>query len=191
VPKISAPTVAEHRAAQRAALVRSAEELLLDGGVTAVNARAVTERAGLARSSFYDYFPSRDDLLVAVVIDAMERWDQEIEAALVGVTPGLEQLRTFVDATMRMTGDGAHRLAGILRQAELAPTKYEDMMALHDAIMRPLVTVVSDLGVAEPRRVALLAQGVLSSGMQFVEHGADAGEIAASVYRMLVGGISA
>lgn len=191
MPKISAPTVAEHRAAQRAALVRSAEQVLLEGGLAGVTARAVTERAGLSRSSFYDYFSSRDDLLVAIAIDALERWGQEIDAALVGVIPGRDQLRVFVEETMRMTGDGEHRIAGILRQADLAPSKFEDVMALHDVIMRPLLMVVTDLGVANPRRAAALAQGVLSSGMQLVEHGVAPADAAADVYRLLIGGLSA
>lgn len=191
MPKISAPTVAEHRAAQRAALVRSAEAVLLEGGLAAVTARSVTERAGLARSSFYDYFGSRDDLLVAIAIDALERWGQELAAALADVPPGLDQLRAFVVETMKMTGDGSHRLASILRQAELSPTDFSDVMALHDAIMRPLLTVVTDLGVADPHRSAVLAQGVLSSGMQLVDHGSDPLEIADSVFRLLADGLTA
>ena len=46
---------------------------------------AVCERAGLGRSSFYAYFPTKDDLLVAIAIDAMARWDADIEKALEGV----------------------------------------------------------------------------------------------------------
>src|SRR5690606_28408530 len=82
MPKISAPTVAEHRAAQRAALVQAGEAVLIESGLGAVRPGAVCERAGLSRSSFYDYFSTRDDLLVAIAIDAMERWDTEVEQAL-------------------------------------------------------------------------------------------------------------
>ena len=54
MPKISAPTVAEHRAMQRAALVRAGEEVLLAAGLAGVTPRSVCERAGMSRSSFYD-----------------------------------------------------------------------------------------------------------------------------------------
>lgn len=108
MPRITAPTVAEHRALQRAALLQAGEEVLVTGGLAAFSPTSVSERAGMARSSFYDYFPSKDDLLVAIAIDAMERWDAEIARALAGVEPGRAELRALVDATMRMTAEGKH-----------------------------------------------------------------------------------
>src|SRR5690606_22874513 len=98
MPKISAPTVAEHRALQRAALVRAGEEVLEEGGLAGFSAGAVAERAGMARSSFYDYFSTKDDLLVAIAIKAIERWGAAIEKALREVPPGPEQLEAFVKA---------------------------------------------------------------------------------------------
>lgn len=92
----TAPTVAEHRAAQRAALLRAGEAPLLEAGAAGTNARGVCERAGLSRSSFYDYFATKDDLLVAIAIVAIERWDREIEEALADTEPGLAELRRFV-----------------------------------------------------------------------------------------------
>jgi hypothetical protein len=64
VPRISSATLAEHRVAQRAALLRAAAELVISGGAAAVNPTAVADRAGIARTSVYDYFHSREDLLV-------------------------------------------------------------------------------------------------------------------------------
>ena len=61
MPKISAPTVAEHRVRQRDALLHAATELLVDGGVSAVTPAAVGAAAGLARPSVYQYFSSGAD----------------------------------------------------------------------------------------------------------------------------------
>ena len=58
MPRIDAPTVAEHHAQRRAALLAAAEELLAEQGVEAVTPAAVGARAGLARSSVYQYFSS-------------------------------------------------------------------------------------------------------------------------------------
>lgn len=190
MPKITAPTVMEHRAAQREALIAAAEAILRESGPEAVIPRTVCERAGLSRSSFYGYFPSRDDLLVGMAVVAMESWDAEIEAALQGVDPGLPQLRVFVDRTMAMTADGRHEIAGALRGADLHPSTLEDLKRLHDALLRPLVHILVDLGHAEPQRTATLVQGVVGSGVQLVEHGAAAAEVADDVYRLLVQGVA-
>jgi AcrR family transcriptional regulator len=191
MPKISAPTVAEHRATQRAALIRAGEAVLLESGMAAVAPRAVCERAGLARSSFYDYFATKDDLLVAIAIDAIERWDAEIEQELAGVEPGLAKLRRFVDATMAMTAAGKHAIAGAMREADLSPSRYEDLMALHDALMRPLARIVEDLGLSTQKSAAMLAQGVLGAGIQLVSHGMDHRAVADDVYRLLTEGLTA
>ncbi|TFV85168.1 TetR/AcrR family transcriptional regulator [Microbacterium sp. dk485] len=190
MPKISAPTVAEHRAAQRAALVRAGEALLAESGLAGVSPRSVCERAGMSRSSFYDYFPSLDDLLVAIAIDAIERWDAEIDEALVGVEPGLDELRAFVDATMAMTADGKHAIAGALRDANLSPSRFDDLMALHDALMRPLVRVLDHLDVPNPPSAAVLAQGVLGAGIQLISRGTDHREVARDVFGLLARGLT-
>lgn len=191
MPRIAAPTVAQHRAAQRAALLRAGEEALLEAGLAGVSPRSVCERAGLARSSFYDYFPSRDDLLVAIAIDAIERWDAEIAEALADVAPGRARLTAFVDATMAMAGDGRHEIAGALRDAPLNPSRLEDLMVLHDRLMDPLIGVLAEIGVEDPRTTAALVQGALGAGIQLVAHGVDHREVAASVRRLLEAGIVA
>lgn len=189
MPRITAPTVAEHRAAQREALVRAGEAVLLEGGLAGVTPRSVCERAGLSRSSFYDYFPSKDDLLVAIAIDAIERWDAEIEQALAGVAPGLPRLRALVDATMDMTADGKHEIARALREADLTPSRMDELMALHDALLRPVVGVLTHLGAPDPSASALLVQGVLGAGIQLVAHGRDARQVADDVFAMLEHGV--
>ncbi|MFB8147978.1 TetR/AcrR family transcriptional regulator [Microbacterium sp. NPDC056003] len=189
MPKISAPTVAEHRAAQRAGLLRAGEAVLLESGLAGVSPRTVSERAGLARSSFYDYFATKDDLLVAIAIAAIEQWDAEIEVALSNVEPGVAQLRAFVDATMTMTADGKHAIAGALREADLSPSRYEDLMTLHAVLLRPLVTVLTDLGIERPDSAAMLVQGVLGAGVQLVSHGMDHRVVADDVFRLLTEGL--
>lgn len=191
MPRIAAPTIAQHRAAQRAALLRAGEAALLEAGLPGVSPRSVCEQAGLARSSFYDYFPSRDDLLVAIAIDAIERWDAEIAEALADVAPGRARLTAFVDATMAMAGDGRHEIAGALRDAPLNPSRLEDLMVLHDRLMSPLTEVLAEIGVEDPRTTAALVQGALGAGIQLVAHGVDHREVAASVRRLLEAGIVA
>lgn len=187
MPKISAPTVGAHREAQRASLVRAAEAVLRESGVAGINPRTVSERAGMARSSFYDYFPSKDDLLVAVAIEAFDLWNAGLAEALDGVEGGLPRLRALVDATMQMTADGRHDLAGHLREADFTPSRFEDVMVLHDALMRPAAEVVADLGV--PDRFVPLVNGVLGAGVQSVQHGADPKATAADVLALLTAGL--
>ena len=70
MPKIEAPTVAEHRANQERALLDAARELLLAGGRAAITPAAVGAAAGLARSSVYKYFSSGEEILTRIATEA-------------------------------------------------------------------------------------------------------------------------
>ncbi len=67
MPKINAPTVAEHRDQRRAALVHAGRDILASQGADAVTPAAVGAAAGIARSSVYQYFDSSVALLAAIV----------------------------------------------------------------------------------------------------------------------------
>src|SRR5690606_19635538 len=55
MPRITAPTVAEHRKAQQRALLDAAREILAETG-RPPTFTALAERAGMARPSVYEYF---------------------------------------------------------------------------------------------------------------------------------------
>lgn len=190
MPKINAPTLAEHRANQRAALLRAGEEILLSAGLSALSPRTVTERAGLTRSSFYDYFATKDDLLVAITIDSMQRWNAEVKEQLQSVEPGIPELRALVDATMRMSADGKHQLAAIVRQASLSPSAVEDLLALHEVLFWPAIRVLTDLGMEPSQTSAMLIQSVLGAGVQLVILGVDQSQVADDVFRLLTKGLT-
>ncbi|MGH1549681.1 TetR/AcrR family transcriptional regulator [Leifsonia poae] len=188
MPRISAATVAEHRAAQLAALLGAAVELIHEKGIEAVTPKAVGERAGLARSSVYEYFASRDDILVAVAIAAIERWDAEVEERLAGRT-GMERLSLFVYESMRMAAEGRHHIATQLAQAQLSPNDRDELARMHAELMRPVDLVLSDLEVEQPTIVGALTQSLLEGGMRLVEHGADPDVVADRIVRMLTSAI--
>lgn len=189
MPKITSATVAEHRVAQRAALIRAGEETLLAEGLAGFHPTSVSKRAAMARSSFYDYFATKDDLLVAIAIEAMGRWGAQMEEELKDVAPGLPQLQAFVDATMRMAGDGQHRLADMVKDAHLSPSSVDDLMVLHEALLSPVARVLTDVGADASGNSVMLVQGVLSAGVQLVAHGVDPQDAARDAYRMLTSGL--
>ncbi len=51
----------------RAAVLRTATDLLVEGGPSAVTIDAIVARSGVAKSTIYRHWESRDDVLVAVI----------------------------------------------------------------------------------------------------------------------------
>ncbi|WP_250447926.1 TetR/AcrR family transcriptional regulator, partial [Actinotalea sp. C106] len=115
MPRISAPTLVEHRANQRAAVLRAAEELAVERGAAAVTVAAVAARTGIARPSVYAYFASADAILEALVHEGFERWRVALDAGIATTTSPEELVRGYFAAAAASAARGDHRLAGALR----------------------------------------------------------------------------
>ncbi len=64
-----------------AAIKEEARRQLAKEGATKLSLRAVARELGMASSALYRYFPSRDDLLTALIIDSYESLGEAAEAA--------------------------------------------------------------------------------------------------------------
>lgn len=173
MPKISAATVPEHRAQQRAALIRAAVDILADQGATAVTPAAVTARAGLARPSFYQYFPSSASLLAAIVEDAFTAADTALARALDTASDPRARIDAFVRTELHLAAEGLHRPAAALMRADL-PTECRDRVhELHHRHYTPLITAIADLSATDPDLTAQLIGGLLQAAMTAVGQGTD------------------
>lgn len=142
----------------------------------------------MARTSVYDYFPSREDLLVAVALNAFEEWGNDLAADLDGVEPGLAQVRRYIDATMEMAADGRHVLATVFRGIDLSPENAKQVTALHDALQEPLLGILAAAGFDDPAGDAPYIQAVIGTGVLRVAQGEPAHEAAERIHHLIVHG---
>ncbi len=129
---------AQSRHQRRGRIVQAAAALASRGGVEAMQMRTVAERAGVALGTLYRYFPSKMDLVVAVVGEELDTLDAGLERRppRAGTPDG-----RAVEVLMRAT-------RGLMREPELA-----------DALIRSLL--LSDVrSGARDRMTAMLARAV-------------------------------
>lgn len=72
----AAPALTRSQAVRRGRVIRAARELGAEGGYDAVQMRDVATRAEVALGTIYRYFPSKDALLLAVMV----QWLGDLEA---------------------------------------------------------------------------------------------------------------
>ena len=65
----------------------AARRQLAEQGAPALSLRAVAREVGMVSSAVYRYFPSRDDLLTALIVDAYDALGLLVEQALDAVSP--------------------------------------------------------------------------------------------------------
>jgi TetR/AcrR family transcriptional regulator, cholesterol catabolism regulator len=71
-------TLTKSQAARRERVIRAAQELAADGGYDAVQMRGVASRGEVALGTIYRYFPSKDALLLAVMVHWLGDLEQRV-----------------------------------------------------------------------------------------------------------------
>src|SRR5690625_7835619 len=74
--------VGRPRAASREMLEEAACELFLEQGYAATSVADITQRAGVSRATFFNYIPTKSDLLWTSVDDALDTLAAELGRAI-------------------------------------------------------------------------------------------------------------
>lgn len=170
VPKISAPTLTEHRSRQRAVLLEAAKELALTEGHQAVTFAAVAARAGLARNSIYEYFDSPRELLGALMIDHMRRWGERVRSEVASARTPEEQISVYVGAGLRhMVAD--EPLAHSLAEMPIPAHHRQEMVDLIASMVGVLARAIADRGVHNADATATYLQGAMRAAVRRIDAG--------------------
>lgn len=188
MPRIDAPTVAEHHSRQRAALLAAGADLLATGGIDAVTPAAVGAAAGLARSSVYQYFDSSPALLAAIVEDVFPRATDQLRDAVRRADTPAAKVRTYVRMALKQATDPAHRPVQALARAELPDACRARLRELHDELASPLRTALAELDVPEVDLTTDLVLGLLGAAVQAVVAGRPRRQVERRLLSMLDGG---
>ncbi|TQF07354.1 helix-turn-helix transcriptional regulator [Kitasatospora acidiphila] len=158
--------MAEHRLRQRTALLDAARALLTEGGPEALTFPALAARTGLARSSVYEYFRSRTDVVERLCELDLPLWAAEIEAAMAAADDPLARLEAYVRGQLALAGDPRHRAVLALGTLELDEAARARIRTAHGALTELVVEDLAALGHQEPRLTAALLQGLVEAAVR-------------------------
>ena len=173
MPRIDAPTVAEHRAGRERALIAAARSLLKAAPDRIPTLAEVGELTGLSRSSVYQYYTSREDLLAAVVREAFPRWQERLDTAIAAAPDTRGRILAFVRANLELVADGEHALARTLAMVAPSDVLAERSREFHDRLLVPVVEALTELGVPDPETTAELVQALVHAASRRVEQNGD------------------
>ena len=145
MPKISAPTIHEHRELRRQQLISASLELALDEGAGAVTVAAVAKKAGLARSSIYEYFASSADLIADLIIEGL-----------------------------RYVADGRHMLVKSLNTISTPESRKEEISMGHRKMIAPLRQALVETGIKDPVAAAAFLSSVTDAASIRIDAGNEA-----------------
>ncbi len=182
MPKIDAPTVAEHRAQVQARLVDAAEEILRSGQPDRLTAGAVSASAGIVRNSIYRYVDSVDDLRAMVVARYLPAWLAAVDEAMAQSEDPATRVVTWVRANLEQAAASGH--GWLMEAVRAVPHRSDESLdQAHTGMRDALTEAWLDLLGQDRDRSALAAAftlGILEGGFRQL----DAGQPVARVLEM-------
>jgi len=194
VPRITAPTVAEHRDQRRADLVAAGQALLVAEGPDAVTMTAVAARAGLSRTAVYEYFTSADELVAIVLSDQMLLWQEALRQRLHAAPPqtgDLDTVRIYVEVAMGLVAEGHHSLLVLLTMHTLAEDVRDRLSEAHAAVAAPVGDALAQIGIRDVDQATNYVHAAIEAAARRITPGQDARAEIAAVAAFTVAGVRA
>ena len=186
MPRIDAPTLAEHREQRRDALLEAATTVMRESGTVTMS--AVAERTGLSRTAVYEYYRSSADLIADVLVDELAAWIDHLAEAIDGIADPRERLVTWIRAALAYVEDGRHALVRAAGDATLPPVRRAQVQTLHRDLAAPVYVALREIGVTDAERIASYVWGVVEAATRHIESGRAAdGEVDAAIAFALAG----
>jgi AcrR family transcriptional regulator len=174
MPRIQTDSLAAHRDWRRNQLIEAAAAIALESGGAAITVAAVAARAGLSRTSVYEYFASSADLVADLVIDELDNFAHDLKIALSDESDPFKSLELWITNSLEYIADGRHLLAKALNAVELPRERGADIGAAHRALLAPLTDSLRQIGVADISQSLALLQSITDVATKRIENGADA-----------------
>jgi AcrR family transcriptional regulator len=171
MPRITEPTVAEHRARQLRTLLDAGRAIVAEEGPDALTLSALARRVGRSRASLYEYFRSRDDLVAAMLEDEMPAWSREIEDRVGRATTLDGKVEAFVRVQLELLADGGHAAMAALSSHVLGGDARDRVRDEHALLMRPLEQTLTEAGLTDVATRAALIQGTVNGALPLLRAG--------------------
>ena len=176
MPRISAATVVEHRRQINEKLMDAASNLLTKQSVSDIEAPLkvgeVAKEAGIARSSFYRYYNTVDDLVAALVLRDFPEWKETVAASVNEAKDPVSAARAFVRANISMAADSKHAWRTAVFSYHFHQDAQREIGALHADLHDILVVAITKLDSLPESRGYLVArtiQNIVNSAVTAVE----------------------
>jgi AcrR family transcriptional regulator len=174
MPRIETETLAQHRDWRRNQLIEAAAGIALESGGSAVTVAAVAQRAGLSRTSVYEYFGSSADLIADLVLEELNNFAHYLRDAVSDTEQPIESIAAWIQSALTYIVDGRHLLAKALNATSLPQERTAAIGAAHRALLAPLVTGLTAMGVKDTQRALLFIQAITDASTKRIEGGHDA-----------------
>jgi AcrR family transcriptional regulator len=119
----------------------------------------------------YEYYSSAAELIADVLVDEFSSWSASLTAsARADAEPG-DRVHAWIHGVLAYVVDGRHALLRAAGSIELPDARREELSALHQALIAPLLAALEAMGSTDPERQARYVWGVVEVAIARIENG--------------------
>lgn len=197
MPRIRAASIYEHKELNRRSLLDAAWQVINEAGTAEVPLAEIALAAGVGRTTFYEYFADRDDVIASlveetlpgVIADLIANVPEELDTA--GRLARLASATVEFVATDSVFGVILHREVG-----RMGPDAQERILRSHDQLANEMASIYR-AGVTEgvfrpmPPYLAggFIQDTIMSAARAVIKDGSRRGEVTREVEAFLLGGL--
>ncbi len=127
MPRIRAESIAAHKEASRRAILDAAQKVFLANGFAGGSLSAISDVAGIPRTTIYEYFPSKGAILLAVLQDRIPPLLDELLAGN-DVSDPLERINYIFSAGIELVVAAPELAELMFRVGRELPKDLRDQM---------------------------------------------------------------
>lgn len=169
MPKIQRATLADQRSWRRSQLIEAATAIALESGGTSISVASVAARAGLSRTSVYEYFASSADLISDLIIEELNLFAQKLEEEVADIEEPRAVIEKWISESLRYVADGRHLVAKSLSAIDLPKDRGAQIGIAHRKLMAPLHSSLMQLGVKDVSQALSLLQAATDVATKRIE----------------------
>lgn len=149
-------------------ILRDAAAVFAEQGMEKASMSQIAAQAKVSKALLYHYYPSKDALILAIIMSHLEALDLAIEAAYDGDLPPAQRLRKLVGTVLEnyRGADDQHKVQ-LNASAALSEAQRAEITALERKIVRRFACVLNELNpeLSDPERPLLMPVTMSLFGM--------------------------
>lgn len=199
MPKIRAASIDEHKELTRRSLLDAAFRMIDEAGTAEVPLGEIALAAGVGRTTFYDYFDDRDDVIAALVEDKLPNVIADLLASVPASLDTARRLAQLASATVEFVS--TDRVLGVILHREAGRMSLEAQERIrhsHSDLATELASIYMrgvDEGVfrALPPFLAgrLIQDTIMSAARALIDDDSRRQEVTEGLEEFLLGGLGA
>lgn len=147
MPVVKTNVLAERRRDRLQRIYQAFEELIADRGYAAVTLTDVAEQAGLARTSIYKYFDTKDSLLLGFTGRELDSYHSQLRVDLARADDPFDQLDIFVSG--QITYFATHHAPSGPALRSILPADVYSRLQHHAVVLEETLRAILDQAANE------------------------------------------